>query len=100
MTPNINKGDMVIIKKLTDEEKNNLKVGDVIAFNMDDRVVVHRIIKKYSTSSGVFYNTKGDNNNSADGYLLEIDNIVGLEKFRIRYVGYPTIAIYDRIKGD
>ena len=35
-----------------------------------------------------------------DKYLLDIDNIVGLEKFRIRYIGYPTIAIYDRIKGD
>lgn len=100
MTPNINKGDMVIIEKLSDDEKNNLNEGDIIAFNMDDKVVVHRIIKKYSTSNGIFYNTKGDNNNSPDGYLLDIDNIVGLEKFKIRYIGYPTIAIYDRIKGE
>ncbi len=100
MTPNINKGDMVIIEKLSDDEKNNLNEGDIIAFYMDDKVVVHRIIKKYSTSNGIFYNTKGDNNNSPDGYLLDIDNIVGLEKFKIRYIGYPTIAIYDRIKGE
>ena len=32
--------------------------------------------------------------------LLDIDNIVGLEKFKIRYIGYPTVAIFDRIKGD
>lgn len=100
MTPNINKGDMVVIEKLSDDEKNKLKEGDIIAFNMDNKVVVHRIIKKYNTSSGVFYNTKGDNNNSPDGYLLDIDNIVGLEKFKIRYIGYPTVAIFDRIKGD
>lgn len=100
MTPNINKGDMVIIEKLNEDEKNNLKVGDIIAFNMDDKVVVHRIIKKYNTSKGTFYNTKGDNNNSPDGYLLDIDNIVGLEKFKIRYIGYPTVTIYDRIKGE
>ncbi len=100
MTPNINKGDMVIVEKLSDDEKNNLNEGDIIAFNMDDKVVVHRIIKKYITSNGIFYNTKGDNNNSPDGYLLDIDNIVGLEKFKIRYIGYPTIAIYDRIKGE
>ncbi len=100
MTPNINKGDMVIIEKLNEDEKNNLKVGDIIAFNMDDKVVVHRIIKKYNTSKGTFYNTKGDNNNSPDGYLLDTDNIVGLEKFKIRYIGYPTVTIYDRIKGE
>lgn len=100
MTPNINKGDMVIIENITEEEKKNLSVGDIIAFKMDNKTVVHRIINKINTSSGVFYSTKGDNNNSPDGYLLDIDNIVGLEKFRIRYIGYPTIAIYDRIKGD
>lgn len=100
MTPNINKGDMVVIERLSDDEKNKLKEGDIIAFNMDNKVVVHRIIKKYNTSRGVFYNTKGDNNNSPDGYLLDIDNIVGLEKFKIRYIGYPTVAIFDRIKGD
>ena len=100
MTPNINKGDMVIIEKLNEDEKNNLKEGDIIAFNMDNKVVVHRIIKKYNTSKGTFYNTKGDNNNSPDGYLLDIDNIVGLEKFKIRYIGYPTVTIYDRIKGE
>lgn len=100
MTPSINKGDMVIIEKLNEDEKNNLKVGDIIAFNMDGKVVVHRIIKKYNTSKGTFYNTKGDNNNSPDGYLLDIDNIVGLEKFKIRYIGYPTVSIYDRIKGE
>lgn len=100
MTPNINKGDMVIIENITEEEKKNLSVGDIIAFKMDSKTVVHRIINKINTSSGVFYSTKGDNNNSPDGYLLDIDNIVGLEKFRIRYIGYPTIAIYDRIKGD
>lgn len=100
MTPNINKGDMVVIERLSDDEKNKLKEGDIIAFNMDNKVVVHRIIKKYNTSRGVFYNTKGDNNNSPDGYLLDIDNIVGLEKFKIRYIGYPSVAIFDRIKGD
>lgn len=100
MTPNINKGDMVIIENITEEEKKSLSVGDIIAFKMDNKTVVHRIINKINTSSGVFYSTKGDNNNSPDGYLLDIDNIVGLEKFRIRYIGYPTIAIYDRIKGD
>lgn len=100
MTPNINKGDMVVIERLSDSEKNNLSKGDVIAFNMDNKVVVHRIIEKYNTSQGTFYNTKGDNNNSPDGYLLDIDNIIGLEKFRIRYIGYPTIAIYDRVKGE
>lgn len=100
MTPNINKGDMVIIENITEEEKKNLSVGDIIAFKMDNKTVVHRIINKINTSGEVFYSTKGDNNNSPDGYLLDIDNIVGLEKFRIRYIGYPTIAIYDRIKGD
>ena len=31
--------------------------------------------------------------------MLESENNE-LEKIKIRYIGYPTIAIYDRIKGD
>ena len=45
MSPNINKGDIVVVKKLSDNEIRNLKIGDILVFNRENKIVVHRIYK-------------------------------------------------------
>ena len=69
MTPKFKKGDLLICDMLTDSEKSELKVGDVISFyaNLDDNGVneinSHRITSINYTASGEVesYKTKGDN---------------------------------------
>lgn len=99
MSPNINKGDVVVIKKLNDNEIKNLKIGDILVFNRENKIVVHRIYKIYSSGDEIFFKTKGDNNNAPDSYLIEIHEILGIVKLKVRYIGYPTVALYERINS-
>lgn len=99
MSPNINKGDVVVIKKLNDNEIRNLKIGDILVFNRENKIVVHRIYKIYSSGDEIFFKTKGDNNNAPDSYLIEIHEILGIVKLKVRYIGYPTVALYERINS-
>lgn len=99
MKPNINKGDVVITKKITDEDIEKLQLGDILVFNRDNKIIVHRIYKIYNSGNEIFFQTKGDNNNAPDGYLIETSEVIGVVKLNVRYIGYPTIALYDSIKG-
>ena len=97
MTPNINKGDMVVIEKVAPKDAKKLKEGEVLAFKREDKIVVHRIYKIYTSGNELFFKTKGDHNNAPDGYLTEAKEILGTVKFNIRYIGYPTVALYEKI---
>lgn len=98
MTPNINKGDVVIVKKLNKEEILNLKIGDILVFHRENKIVVHRIYDIYKSGNEVFFKTKGDNNNAPDGYLIELAEVIGTTKFKVDYVGYPTVILYEKFK--
>lgn len=93
MYPAIKKGDAIIVRKLTEEEKENLKVGDIIAFNEDDFIITHRII---DIKDGIFI-TKGDNNNIEDTNRREKNDIVGIIVTRIPYIGYPSVFISEML---
>lgn len=90
MEPNINIGDMVIVK-IADEP---YKVGDIIAFREGNTVIVHRIVQKLDKDGKTKYQTKGDNNNVADENLVEENCIEGIYKFKIPMVGNIFMFIY------
>ena len=94
-------GDLIVVRSLTDDEANNLKVGDVITFrrSFEDQLFLetHRIIedtftdKQHEVVNGVwvhggvhYYATMGDNtvgvDRQADGTVeyASYGNIVGL----------------------
>ena len=91
---NFQKGDLLKIKILDDEEKKNLQPGDVITFwdntIVDNQLVLnsHRIIKVEKQSDGsVRYETKGDNNLDADKMLIPDVTIVGIYEGKIGGLG-------------
>lgn len=71
------KGDLIIGKTLTDEQKQNLQVGDVVTYYMDltpsdgidnKELNTHRIVRVDTDANGsVIYYTKGDHNSLEDG---------------------------------
>lgn len=80
LQPGFAKGDLLSVKILdSDEEKSNLKEGDIISFFMiqqqngsDVRIInSHRIVKVLRNTEGqVVYQTKGDNNPGDDPYTI------------------------------
>lgn len=100
MTPNINKGDAVIVEKLSIEEIKNIEVGEILVFRKDGVTIVHRVVQiNKITDDKYYFYTKGDNNNSYDGYPISIENIVGVARGRIRYIGYPTVILNEILEG-
>ncbi|HLC78226.1 MAG TPA: signal peptidase I [Candidatus Nanoarchaeia archaeon] len=64
MAPFLGEGATGIEKKPSHEDE--LYVGDVVTFAQDGVLVVHRIVEKGVDEQGVYFITKGDNNNIRD----------------------------------
>ena len=87
MTPKYRVGDGVIIDK--NVNKDELKVGDVIAYyDNDNKLIVHRIININIDNS---LTTKGDYNNSPDSSFVKKDQVLGLVRFKIPWIAYPSL---------
>lgn len=87
MEPNILVGDIVIIKKT---DPDNIKVNDVIEYQVENYGVIHRVVEIKDDGSFI---TKGDNNNTIDMFAVTHDQVKGIVKARIPYLGYPTLFV-------
>ena len=88
MTGTINKGDAVIFKKYNNEL---IDEGQVIIFEYNNIKTVHRVVNRKSVNGEIRYITKGDSNKKEDGGYRKSDNIRGIVKIRIKYIGLPTL---------
>ncbi|MFH0831734.1 MAG: hypothetical protein V1886_02615 [archaeon] len=88
----INKGDIVVLRGA-----KNLNIGDVIIFDVGQRVpIIHRVIKNDTTIS-----TKGDNNQgqlSVEGSISQ-KQIIGRTIFRIPKLGWAKLFFVDIFRG-
>lgn len=65
------------MKPTLDENANGIRIqpksadeiqkGDIVTFQKDSDLIVHRVIEKGEDAQGVWFITKGDNNNADDG---------------------------------
>jgi signal peptidase len=90
MLPEIGTGDVVVIDKGYGEAEN-LEVGSVLAFRRDGRVIAHRLLAIKQDSNGLKFQTKGDNNDNDDAWLVRLDDIVGVVRWKIPLIGWPTV---------
>ena len=97
MSPKINKGDAVIIQKLTAQKR--LKKGDVIAYLKDKKVIVHRIAEVKEQQGKIVYVTKGDVNNSVDAQTVTRKQVKGTVVMRIPFIAYPTVWLSELFYG-
>lgn len=95
MTGTINKGDAIIYETY---QGDLLKNNKIIVFNNEDIKTIHRIVKVENINGEIRYYTKGDANQSMDNGYITSDQIIGTYKFRIQYIGYPTLWIRDIFK--
>ena len=94
--PTIPINSLVMIKQMSQEQaSNDLKVGDVIAFNVSGKIVTHRIIK--INDNGTFV-TKGDANIGSEtvpcasviGKVVGVNHWMGLA---VHYLQHYSISI-------
>ena len=98
MEPNINIGDVAIVTKLNNKEISSLKEGQILVFNHENKMVIHRIVKIVQLNNEYYFYTKGDNNNAEDGYPIEVKDIIGTASVKIPYIGYPTLWLNNMVK--
>ena len=94
MSPSINTGDVIIVKKVQEEK---LQAGDVITFKQQDKVITHRITHIDEQDGKKQYTTKGDNNNLEDNEKIEYSEIEGENVLTIPKLGYFIYALENQI---
>lgn len=92
MTGAINKGDAVVFESYKNEK---ITPGQVIIFKRGKLKIVHRVVDIQITNNEYRYITKGDANLEEDDGYVTASDILGISKFRIAYIGYPTIWVND-----
>lgn len=92
MTGEINKGDAVVFESY---RKQNISKGQVIIFEKEGIRVVHRVVEIKNVNNEFRYFTKGDANDRNDSGYVTRKEIVGVTKFKIKYIGYPTLWMKD-----
>ncbi len=95
MTGEINKGDAIIYEKYEDQ---SLDVDDIVVFEKNDAVIVHRIVDVSYIDGETRYVTKGDVNETPDAGYITKENLVGITRTKLPYVGYPTLLLHDAFK--
>ncbi len=96
MNPVFYRGDGIIYKNIRFVDK--VEVGDVIAFKNSGMIITHRVLGIVESPEKRIYKTKGDNNNVYDDYDVEDKDVIGVVKYVIKYIGFPTVWFSENIK--
>ena len=95
MAKEIEVGDVVIVRKTKQSEIVNIKKGTILVYNHDKKIIVHRIVKVINNNGKINFITKGDNNNANDSWTVSEDDVIGTTRFKIKYIGMPTVMLND-----
>jgi signal peptidase len=99
MVPTFSRGDAVIVQKIKTSEIENIEVGDIIVYYHDQKMIVHRVVSIKNANGGLVFNTKGDNNEDKDNWDITESNIKGVVKKEIKYIGYPSIWLEEKLES-
>ena len=89
MEPILKVGGILYYEKIN---LDDFKKDDILVYQLNEHIVSHRIvnINEYG------FETKGDNNNSSDSYIVDKNNVIGKgNNWSIPYIGYYADFIYN-----
>ena len=92
-------GDVVIVKKLNSKELKEIDVGTILVFRMQNKVIVHRVVEIKDDDGTLLIRTKGDNNEENDNWVVTENNLIGTTKYKIPFIGLPSIWLYEFVEG-
>ena len=96
MKEEISSGDVVIYERIDSDDV--LEINQIIVFEKDNSLIIHRIVNMEFIDGELRYYTKGDNNEENDSGYITRNNIIGYTDFKISYVGYPTLWLHEIFK--
>ena len=91
MNPVFYRGDMVVVQK---RRPVDIQMGDILQYEVPGKTVTHRVVNidKATDNSGErMFITKGDNNSNIDSMPVRENQVTGVVKARLPYIGYPTV---------
>ena len=94
----MSKGDVIIIRKATEEEKLKIKKGQILIFKYDKKIISHRVYEVIKRKDTVYFRTKGDNNDQVDSAIIKTSDVIGTLSYRIKYIGLPSIWLQELFK--
>ena len=89
MDPLFDSDHTLIVKGKDSFNVNALNKGDIIVYQSERGLIVHRIIQVGSDDQGIFYKCEGDNNNTPDPYIIRDINI----KYLVAGIIYTEQAV-------
>ena len=90
MTGTLNIGDAVIFESYDDQK---IVEGQVIIFDYNGLDTIHRVVEVKNVNGEYRYYTKGDANKRRDADYATEEEIRGLVRLRIKYIGKPTLWV-------
>lgn len=90
MEPTFKTGSIIAVKPVDSEERKSLSKGEIITFQASEKkLITHRIIGIKTSGNHMMYETKGDNNKTADLEPVLSENVKAVYSgFTIPYAGY------------
>lgn len=88
MTGELNKGDVAICQRYEDQF---IPEGQVIVFDKNGSVTVHRVVDIKIINGITQYYTQGDANEDPDAGFITNAQIIGLVEYKLPFLGYPTL---------
>ena len=92
MTGAIDYGDAAIFESYKNQK---IHKGDIIVFTKDKLRLIHRVVEIEKVNGKLRYYTKGDANDYVDVDYRTDSDIMGIYRFKIKYIGYPTLFVND-----
>lgn len=93
MYPKIQKGDIVVLRRIKESEMGEIKKKDILVYKHDNKIIVHRVVKILNVDGKYSFITKGDNNDTKDSWVIKESDVIGVVKFNIKWLGMPTVAL-------
>ena len=72
MLPLFHVGDKVLVQLV---EPDNIKIGIIVVFKNQDKLIFHRIIRKFNNNNRLSFLQKGDNSTNAE--IINSEDIIG-----------------------
>lgn len=95
ISPKVNRGDAIMIDK--EFKIEDINVGDVIAYQNEGKIIVDIVSEKVDDK--VYLKAVKESETDYSYTILKKDDIMGIYKFRIEKIAYPTIWFKEFIKG-